>query len=182
MINNINEIWIQQKMKLKELNWPQLKKLRKVQWLKQNKMCCILKKEIPYDKAVFDHLHKKKGEKIGEDGKGLLRGVLHSQANVFEGKILRLYIRYGLHKLISLPELLRNTADYIEHPPMEPEYIHPSERVFEKLKKSEYNKVRKDYFKMYPKKKSFPEYPKSKKLTKKIKNIISDLEEKHDKR
>jgi len=164
------------KMKLIQLTWAELKKLRKVQWLKQNKVCPILQQEIEYNKAVFDHKHKKKNEEAGIYGKGLLRGVLHNQANVFEGKVARLYIRYGLHKFISLVDLLRNTADYIEHPPMRPEYIHPNERPKpKKLGKRDYNKICKYYFEMYPKRRKLPEYPKSGKLTKEFKAALEKL-------
>ena len=131
---------------------------------------------IAYSEAVFDHKHKTKKEKLGEDGKGLLRGVLHFQANVFEGKVARLYIRCGLHKLIPLPDLLRNTADYIEHPPMKPEYIHPNERPKpKKLTKTEFKRICKHYFEMYPKRKKLPEYPKSGKLTKKFKRMLDEV-------
>ena len=60
----------------------------------------------------MDHKHRLKSEKIGKDGKGLLRGVLDFRANSFEGRVLKLYKRSGLLGLIDLPGLLRNTADY----------------------------------------------------------------------
>ena len=113
----------------KEINQKEFKILRHRQWLIQWCICPILKQKINAQNAVFDHKHKTKAEKIGEDGKGLLRGVLHFQANSWEGKVTNAFKRYGLHKFeISLPEALRNLADYIESPPMKPEYIHPNER------------------------------------------------------
>ena len=155
-------------MKLKEITHAQLKELRRKQLEKQDYICPILKQKIDFCDSVFDHKHKIKAEKIGEDGKGLLRGVLHRQCNVFEGKITRLFKRYGLHKLnISLPDALRNTAAYIENPPMKPKYIHPNERPkAKKLGKREYNLVCKYYFLIYPQRKKLPEYPKSGKINK----------------
>lgn len=151
--------------------------LRKRQWYKQNKCCPILKQKIKYEDAVFDHKHRTKAETIGESGKGLLRGVIDRRANVIEGKIARLYKRYGLTNVIELPELLRNIANYIENPPMEPEYIHPNERIpVKKLGKREYNKICKYYFQMYSKRKKLPEFPKSGKMTKEFEELLKEVE------
>lgn len=153
--------------KLKEINHKELKKLRYEQWRKQWCECPILKQKIEYKESVFDHKHKLKSEKAGEDGKGCLRGVLHRRSNVIEGKIYKMYKRYGFADLISLPDLLRNIADYIEKPPMKPEYIHPDERPkAKKINKRDFNRICKYYFQIYPKKRKLPVYPKSGKLTK----------------
>jgi hypothetical protein len=160
-----------------QLKQSELQALRKRQWLKQNKICPILKQEIPFEKSVFDHKHRTKKEKIGEDGNGLLRGVIHTQANVMEGKIVRLYRRYGLDKFIALPELLHNIAEYIKNPPMKPEYIHPNEKEkSKKLGKRQYQKICKVYFKIYPKRKKLPVYPKSGKMTKEFQEIIDMID------
>lgn len=173
-------------IKLKELNQKEFKKLRYKQWVKQGKCCPVLKQRILYRKVVFDHKHKNKKEEIGEDGKGLLRGVLHRSANVVEGKIANLYKRYGLHKYISLPELLRNIAAYIDTPPMEPKYIHPSERPKQrKLGKREYNRICKYYFKIFPGRRKLPKYPKSGKMSKmfeELLNMVNDIYFKKGKR
>ena len=154
-------------VKLIQLTYSQLKSLRHKQWLKQDKKCPILDQKIPFDESVFDHKHKKKAEKIGEDGKGLLRAVLHRQTNAFEGRVLKNYIRNGLHKFISLPELLRNLAAFYETTYMEPKYIHPSEKAKrEKLGKRQYKDVCKHYFLLYPNRKKLPKYPKSGFITK----------------
>ena len=171
-------------IKLKELNQKEFKELRYKQWIKQGKCCPILKQRILYRKAVFDHKHKTKKEKLGEDGKGLLRGVLHFQANIMEGKIAKVYKRYGLHKYIPLPELLRNIATYIESPPMKQGYVHPSERPkSRKLGKREYNRICKFYFKVFPRRRKLPEYPKSGKMSKMLEegfNIVNDMHFKKD--
>gem|GEM_PF-2030085 len=107
--------------------------LRIEQWQKQNKICPVLKKKIKIKEAVMDHKHKLKKEIAGKDGKGLCRGIVHNGVNVIEGKIQNAFLRYGLRDLITVPELLRNLADYLDNPPMEQIYIHPSEKV--KIKK-----------------------------------------------
>lgn len=165
-------------MKFKEITYAKFTQLRDIQWRKQKKICPILKQEIKYEDCVFDHKHKTKAEVIGEDGKGLLRGVLHFQANSWEGKVTNAFKRYGLHKFdISLPEALRNLADYIENPPMKPEYIHPNERVFDKIGKRDFNKICKHYFKIYPKRKKLPVYPKSRKMTKELKELFNKVKD-----
>jgi len=162
-----------------KITYKELKILRHLQWRRQNRICPILKQEIRLDDSVMDHQHKTKAEKLGEDGKGLLRGVIHFQANSWEGKVTNAFKRYGLHKFgVSLVQCLRNLADYIEHPPMEPRYIHPNERPkAEKLGKREYNKIRKYYFEIYPKRKKIPVYPKSGKMTKEFKDLLSKTNE-----
>lgn len=158
--------------KFKLITYAEFKELRYSQWLKQEAICPILKQPIYYEDAAFDHKHRTKSEKIGEGGKGLLRGVIHKQANVVEGKIANMYKRYGLHKFISLPDLLRNIADYIESPPMKPEYVHPNEREFEKLGKRDYNRIRKWYFHIFPRSRKIPEYPKSGKMNQGFKMML----------
>lgn len=170
-------------MKRTKHNYIQLSKkqcdiLRYSQWKKQNKQCSILKQKIKYENAVLDHQHKLKHEKAGENGKGLCRGVLHFQANSFEGVVLKKYKRYGLNKYIDLITLLRNLADYLENPPIKAKYIHHSEKEKpKKLGKREYNKIKKHYFTWYPRRKTIPKYPTKGRITKEWKILLKKLEE-----
>lgn len=154
----------------------ELKTLRKKIHTDQNSICPILKLEFSIDEMVIDHKHKKASEEIGENGAGLIRGCIHRQVNSFEGKVTNAYKRYGLDKFgVSLPDLLRNLADYLEQ--YQTNYIHPTEIKKEpKLKKSSYNKLKKIHLASSSKRK-FPEYPKSGKLTKKLEEFykIHDL-------
>ena len=70
--------------------------------------------------------------------------------------------RYGLSKVISLPELLRRCADYIENPPIKELIIHPNERKIERKRLTipEYKRICKYYFLAFPKRKALPKYPK----------------------
>jgi hypothetical protein len=55
--------------------------------------------------AVVDHNHTS----------GMVRGVLHRQANAFEGKVSNAWKRYGANNTkLSLPQALRRLADYLE--------------------------------------------------------------------
>lgn len=145
-----------------------LKKLREEEHKKQEGKCPILKIEVSSDKMVVDHKHKLKDEEPSLDGKGLVRGVIEFRANGIEGKISNAWKRYfgadeSKHP-ISLPDFLRNLADYLEAPPLDHlKLIHPKEKIKEEvLKKSEYNRIKKYYFKLFPNRTKVPEYPKSK--------------------
>jgi hypothetical protein len=164
--------------KLIQLTQSELLSLRERPWEKQGHICPILQQKIFLKDAVLDHKHKLKDELAGPDGKGLLRGVVHMHANIMEGKIARTYQQYHLDKFIPLPELLRNIADYIESPPMAPEFIHPNERPPQKiLGKRLYNKVCKHYFTRYPRRKSIPAFPRKGKMTKEFEIIIKEMKD-----
>ncbi len=161
--------------KLKQITHEQMRMLRFKQFLKQDKICPILKQVIGYEDSVWDHKHKTKAEKLGEDGKGLLRGVMHFQANSWEGKVTNAFKRYGLHKFgISLPQCLRNLADYISAPPMKEKIVHPNERPKpKKLGKRDYNRIVKYYFEIYPNRRKLPVYPKSGKTNKEWEKLLN---------
>ena len=104
---------------MQQIKNSELKVLRK-QWHKeQGFICPILNQKIPHKDAVVDHKHRNKSTPVGKDGAGMIRGVIQRSANVIEGKLTNAYVRYGLHKFdITLPQFLRNLADYLELPPL----------------------------------------------------------------
>lgn len=142
----------------------ELKKFKEEQHNKQKNKCPILKKEFPVEKMVVDHKHGKKNIPLSYNGSGLIRGVIENGVNRLEGKIQGCYTRFGLEKHISLPELLRNLANYLEKPPLGKKYIHPSEIKAvkpPKLLQRDYKLVIKFWDQISPKAKKIPEYPKS---------------------
>ncbi len=147
---------------MQQLKQKDLKPLRIKLHKEQDNICPILKQEFDLSEMVVDHQHKyKKSDTNGVDGGGMVRGVIHNQANVLEGKISNAYRRYGLHKFISLPEYLRNLASYLEQENLS--YYHPTEAPKpKKLKKRSYIQLRK----VYVGRARFPDYPKSGLLTK----------------
>lgn len=163
---------------LKQVQQKNLKSLRKKQWEKQGKKCPILNKKIPFEKSVFDHKHITKKEikegKIGEDGKGLLRGVLHNQINVFLGKIENSWKRTGCHKLgADLSEVLINCSKFIKTPPIEKKYIHPKEVMPpEYLMKRDFNRIKKYYFVMFPNRRKLPIWKEKIKMNDKWEELI----------
>ena len=152
-----------------KIKYSELKNIREELYNKQNGVCPVLKIKMDISDAVVDHKHMTKNDVIGDNGAGLIRGCIHKNANTVEGKITSAYKRYGIEKMgISLPEFLRNLADYIEQDPLP--YIHPTEttkinkRI--KLKKSSYNELKKKHSLLGIKAK-LPLYnEKTKKLTK----------------
>lgn len=156
-----------------------IKELREKLWLKNNKKCPLLKTEVTQDKVVLDHIHKNKDEAISKD-KGTVRNSIETRANMMEGKITNFWKRlYGSDENlypISLPDFLRNLADYLEEGAYEENgkyYVHPNEvQRPKKVSKRNYNKLKKLYNeeefvpkRKGQKKKPMLEYPKSGKLT-----------------
>ena len=103
--------------------------------------------------------------------------MLHYQSNAFEGKVSKSFIRTGLHKFgISISDVLRNLAQYLESPLMKQKFIHPTEKLKpKKLGKREFNLVLKYYKIIYPKRKKLPVWKKGMKLTKKWQEMINDV-------
>ena len=156
-------------MKLIQLKQNDLKPLKQKLHSAQNNICPLLKIKVPLDQMVVDHKHKLKANPAGPNGDGLVRGAIDRFANALEGKITNNWKRMGLGKYTDLPTYLRNLADYLENPPCEQKYIHPSEKPkVKKLGKRVFNKIAKLYAEEYPKRKELT-YPKSNKPTKQIK-------------
>lgn len=106
--------------------------LKEEWYIEQKGMCPLLGQKIKFDKTVIDHDHDS----------GFCRGAIHFQANALEGKIKKAYYRTGCHKLVNLPDFLRNLADYLEQNKSSEKLIHPSEAPKKpKLKLRSYNKV-----------------------------------------
>jgi len=138
----------------RQIKQKDLARFRQFIYDKREGICPILKQVIPFTDTVVDHKHGRKGQSTGYEGKGLIRGVLQTQANAIEGKIYNSYLRMGLKKYIDLPTLLRNIADYIENPPEGHIYIHPSEiPKTPKVNKVCYRKMVNAFKKKYPNRK-----------------------------
>jgi len=129
---------------LKQLKRKDLKALKEKWHAEQGGKCPLFNKVYPLDDCCIDHCHKLKSELPNEFGKGLCRGVLHSQSNVIEGKITNAFKRYGGDKHIDIITFLRNLADYLESNKIhtDEKWIHPSEEPKPpRLMKSSYNKL-----------------------------------------
>ena len=150
---------------------------------KNNGKCPLLETEVTLDKMALDHIHKLKSEEPTEQ-KGTVRDAIEFRANAMEGKITNNWKRYfgadeSKHP-ISLPDYLRNLANYLENGAYSDEdgnyYIHPTEVPKEpKLGKREFNKISKLFKEKYPKRKPL-EFPKSGKWTNQLKQLKEEFE------
>jgi hypothetical protein len=167
---------------LTQLKQKDLKPLKQKLHNAQDNICPLLKIKVPLEQMVVDHKHKLKANPAGPNGDGLVRGAIEFRANALEGKISNNWKRYysadeSKHP-ITLSNYLRNLADFLENPPCEQIYIHPSEKPkVKKLGKRVFKKIAKMYSEEYPKRKEL-QYPKSCKPTKQIKLLAEhyDLE------
>ena len=141
----------------------------------QNGLCAICKEELKKDGSgvSLDHQHKTKREIVGVNGAGLIRGVLCRNCNVFEGKIWNNSKRFG--KFETLPQFLRNVADYLEKDNYP--YIHPSESPPTiKVSKRQYNKLAKAYANQSKLTAKLPPFPKKRKPSKKLLGLFKRFE------
>ena len=152
-----------------QLKHSDIEKVREEILKKQNYKCCICNKEISSFEAVLDHQHKFKYEKNGEDGAGLIRGVLCNNCNQWEGKIWNTTKRFRNPKNVQERiQMLQQLIEYYQSGTYN--LIHPKEREAEqKISKLQYNKLKKI---IESKNKKIPEYPKTGKLTKKLKQLF----------
>jgi len=159
-------------MLLEEIKTVQIQQLRDDLLKEQGGRCGICGCLLDESSGIsLDHQHMTKKETAGKDGAGLIRGVLCRACNVMEGKVWNNMSRY------IQPKSVQDRIDFLEklilyYKKDNYPIIHPSEIAKEpKLKKSSYNKLKK----VYNKKAKFPEYPKSKKLTKKLRELFSEF-------
>lgn len=165
--------------KFVEMKSKDIKTLKLKIWKENGGRCPVLNKEIPFDKMVLDHIHKKKADAYDVD-KGTIRTALEFRVNAFFGKIENAYKRYGLKDEMDLPNLLRKGADYLEAGPYcengDTYYIHPTEvPKREKVKKSEYNRVKKYYFELFPNRKKMIKQPTY--VTESWKELVKQVED-----
>ena len=108
---------------------------------------------LKFEDSVMDHKHKEySNQPIGENDAGLIRAALSRKVNSFEGRIFNAFKRDGLDKdcNLTLPQILRRLADYIETPASN--YIYPTEKPKSLLISiMQYKKLMKAYNSKYPK-------------------------------
>jgi hypothetical protein len=144
--------------------------------LSQDGRCALCSCKITDKTGVsLDHQHKNKSDEIGEDGGGLIRGVLCRSCNVLEGKLWNAMKRFLQVKNVQERiNWLENLILYYKQPNLN--LVHPNEIPKEpKIGKREFNKINKYYKEKYPNRKPL-EYPKSKKYTKTLLEIKNEME------
>ena len=101
--------------KITHLKSKDIKELRLKILKENNNICPILKIPLDEKNAVLDHIHKAKQTDDITPTSGVIRDTIHNGANCFLGKIENAYKRYIPKDVnLTLPELLRLVADYVE--------------------------------------------------------------------
>lgn len=161
---------------MKQLKTSDIKDIRNLILEKQNFKCAICGKDISNcDGVSLDHQHKlNKSQQIGDDGAGLIRGVLCRECNVLEGKIWNNGTRYKQFKTVmERIAWLQSLINYYSKKNYD--MIHPSEKIIKKdISKRQFNKLQKLFKEKYPKRKIL-EFPKSKKLTKQLEKYFNEF-------
>ena len=126
---------------LKQLKQSDLNPLREQLFTEQNGKCKICQNDLDV-RTHIDHQHMTSKETLGENGAGLIRGLVCASCNNFEGKIWNNAKRFG--KFDDLLIWLENLVNYYKEPNLP--LIHPNEKPkVRKIKKSCYNKLVKVY-------------------------------------
>lgn len=161
---------------MRQLKSSEVKELREEILKEQNYRCAICGKEVQNSDGVsLDHQHKlNKTQKIGDDGAGLIRGVLCRECNVLEGKIWNNGSRYLQFK--NVQERINWLQSLIKYYSKENyQIIHPTEKPKEQnISKRQFNSLVNEFKIKYPKRK-IPSYPKSCKLTKQLKELFDEF-------
>ena len=133
----------------------------------QNYICPLCQQEIDLCDAALDHDHDT----------GMVRGVLHKLCNSGEGQMKSKFRRSGVSRYTTFEQYLLNLSTYLmkdHHPLLHPSHA-PSPR---KLQKRSYQELFKliETYNYYAKenkqrKVKMPGYPKSAKLTKRLKEL-----------
>ncbi len=126
-----------------------IKPIRDAYAIRQKNLCAVCNR--PIEKPTLDHVHIKKVK-----GTGMIRNVLCSQCNTYIARLENNASRHSLNTK-ELPDILRRVADHLEQ---EKQIIHPNEIPRkEKVGARAWNKVKKHYFKLYPRRKALPKRP-----------------------
>lgn len=161
----------------REMKTKDIKPLKEIIWEGNSRKCPVLDIEIPLEKMVLDHAHKRNDEEYSET-KGIIRTALDFRVNATLGKLENSLVRTGLNKSpgFDIGTFLRNAADYFESGAYRDNegnmFVHPNEvRRDPDVSKRNYKRLKKLYFGEDNKAK-FPGYPKSGKLTKPLEKLF----------
>ena len=151
----------------KPLKHKDIKPLREKLWKENNYCCPICGTKLSKEDLALDHSHDT----------GLIRNTICSKCNSYEGMIKSKWKRSGLMNIIELADLLESLSVYLrkEHLP----YLHPTAVMKKpKLMKSSYNDLKREIQKAnkyLQKPIKIPPYPKSKRLTKRLKELYDQF-------
>jgi hypothetical protein len=151
----------------KPLKHKDIRILREQLW-KENDWCCpICERPLSKEDLALDHCHDT----------GFIRNTICKRCNSLEGIYKSKWKRSGLMDFIEFSDLLENLAKYLKNEKQP--YLHPTAVMKKpKLMKSSYNALVKQINnanKYLEKSIKIPEYPKSKRLTKRLKELYEQF-------
>ncbi len=160
---------------MQQLKQKDVKSIREEIAERQGGLCPVSGLDVSNGDAALDHAHS--ASDFTETVEGQVRGVLHRFANSLEGSMRSKYRRSGLAQHITFEEVLLNLYMYLM------EYrlplLHPSHAPRpRKLMKQSYNKLAKEVKganKYLKKPIKMPDYPKSRRLTKRLKELYEQF-------
>ena len=148
------------------------REIREFLWLKNKKQCPVLDIALESTDCNLDHAHQNSLET--ETIEGQIRSTIHRFANQLEGQMRSKFIRSGAAKYITFEKFLFNLYMYLMEY-REP-LLHPSNKPKNaKLMKSSFNELIREMNRCneyLAKPIKIPTYPKSKRYTKKIKELF----------
>ncbi len=155
----------------RQMDHKEIREIREQLLIKQDNICPLCNCVINSWEAALDHDHET----------GLIRGVIHLRCNSCEGGLKSKFKRSGCESYTDFSTYLYNLSVYLskEHYDL----LHPSNKPGpKKIMKSSYNKLIKEikrtniYYKSKKKKPiKYPGYPKSKRLTKRLKELFEEF-------
>lgn len=134
--------------------------------LKEQGGVCAICGKVP-DVPCLDHEH---GKRFG--GSKKIRGSICRGCNSAEGRTVNAIKRIGV-KIQDIPDWLESLAKYLRKDHYQ--YIHPTEKTVVKINKTTFKALMVKYLEKYPKKKALV-YPKNGKASKRLQEIIKELE------
>ena len=159
------------------LSQKDLKVLREKRLEENGYKCAICKRTITKDEAVVDHIHGTHKTMYPETNR-LVRDVICADCNILLGKIENQYLRSSkkYKEEVPLATFLKNVSEYVEKysrlENFEEKLVHPTEWKQPIIKRSNFAKFRKKVKELLN---VDIEYPKSGKLTKKVKELAEKI-------
>jgi len=151
-----------------QMTQKEIKPLREDLLKKNNGICPLCETDIREGESCLDHCHKS----------GQIRNTLCKRCNSLEGQMKAKWIRSGVAKKVQFEVFLMNLSLYLNPDNYLP-IIHPSHAARpRKLMKSSYNTLKREierYNKFLARPIKIPLYPKSKRLTKRIKELFNQF-------